>query len=220
MPFRIPIVRLQFNLRWLFYVTLAAGVCAYLATNNGPAEAIGFGIAFALLGLAIVLPQFRFRRPIRCLLATIILLVIWVVGVDRSVFRLTCRHCSLQWYTIEYRFLAQPILVWKTDDYHPSFGQIAEDLGAPCAHDFELWHRNRFWGVVFYCDACFSGTDGLSETDWYTQDLRQRARQLANAHPELGPKIRAALVEHNYPFIRSVIAQIMANETATQVQPQ
>src|SRR4051794_39146798 len=86
----------QFSLRWLFIAVTACSLCACIYRLTGWFETAAIAIALVLVGLC--LSQWtRGHRWWRGGLVTLSFLIVWMVGVDFSVFHVGCDHCWSHW---------------------------------------------------------------------------------------------------------------------------
>lgn len=200
--------RLQFSLRWLFVTVAASAVCALVYRVSGPVETAGVAVSFILSGIYLKMPPFRYGRLLRGVLLGIAIVVVWMVGVDYSRFHDECDHCGSRWDVEEVRVFHQPVWSRKGEDVAPSLRLIAEDLGAPCPHEYHRWHRWRLWGFFWPGPPFINGILGLSGGDWYLRENRDYVRSLGGRDPKIGKEFQAALLNHDYNTVQGIISQV------------
>jgi hypothetical protein len=202
--------RIQFNLRWLFVAMTACAFCALVYRLAGAFEANVVGVALIVTGVCVAQRQ-RWSRWIRVPLLAVAAIAAWMVAVDVSWFSSGCKHCFHEWDVMEVRVFHQPLWSRREPEHYPLFKMVAEDLGAPCPHDYERFHWIRMWGLVWPGPPFFNGTRGLSTKNakpWYDDDARARVRSLAADEPELGKEFQRALLDHNPPEIRAIVSRV------------
>lgn len=200
--------RLQFSLRWLFVIVAASAVCALVYRVTGAVETAGVAVSFLLCGLCLNLPMFRFRRSLRCALLAMATIIVWLVGVDYSRFQDRCVHCNSHWDVEEVRIFHQPVWSRTGKDHQPTLRLIAEDLGAPCLHDYQRWQYQRAWGFVLPGPPWVCGTCCISGGDWYVGEDRDYVRSLGARDPKVGEEFQSALLKHDYQTVRRLVSEV------------
>jgi hypothetical protein len=196
--------RVQFSLRWLFVIVAVVAVCAWVYRLAGLVESLGVSLGFILCGICLILPKFRFRRSLRGVLLATASLILWMVGIDYSLYWEGCEHCLSHWDVEEIRVFHQPVWSRQGDDHSPALRLTAEDLGAPCPHDYQRWHKWRLWGLFWPGPPFFNGTCCLTGGDWYHGEIRGRVQSLAAQDPGLGEEFRKqGLLRHNPAYLQS-----------------
>jgi hypothetical protein len=200
-----PSPRAQFGLRWLFALTAAVAVCAFVYRKTGRDEAIGVAIAFGLLAIGLVVKQRRWFRRTAFVAAG---LAAWIATVDYVLYHVSCDRCYGKWDVREVRFLNQPLWTRITHD-SVVVSHVLEDLGQPCAHEMQhrllLW---RFWGLIVP-QVLFTGTLGISGDDsWYDSRARSIVRQFGADNPDKGRELSEALARNDHPAILAIMTEI------------
>jgi len=204
--------RIQFSLVWLFAAVTAAAICALIARLCGWVESLGVGIAFVLAVVAVWVRGVPYSRLIRVTSGILAALCLWFVGVDWSWFINRCPHCASHWNVAEVRVFGLAIHTSNGPDHCPSLRLIAEDLGAPCPHEYARWHKWRLWGLVFPGPPFHNGTCCISGGDWYEHsDNRDVVRSMARQNPQLGPEFRRrVLLGHDHLYAQKFYADVKA----------
>lgn len=203
-----PAFRAQFNLRWLFTVITLCALCAFVYRLTGPYETAFIAIALTLLVASLKLWKGR-AIWLRSIMLTVAGVMIWMAAIDLSFFHEGCGHCNSHWHRGELRLLHQPFWSWKGRDHFPTLKLIAEDLGAPCPHDYQRTHLLRFWGLWWPGSPFINGTCCLATKDWYDNATRQRVRELAVGDPDLGNEFRQrGVLDHDRDFLREFFAKV------------
>jgi hypothetical protein len=203
----------QFSLRWLFAVTTAVAICAFVFSLTGLLETGLIAIALALVGIG---TNLAWRAAGRMALAVGIIAA-WFAVVDYSCFWEGCDHCRSHWFVTEVRVLHRPVWSRSYYDHSPLLRWIADDLGVPCPHKYVRWPVWRFWGCV-WPQVFWSGTCCLStDEEWYSHEVRQRVQTLGQNEPTVGREFQKALVDRNHVLLKSVIQRI--HDEAIAVNP-
>lgn len=202
-----PAFRAQFNLRWLFALITLCALCALVYRLTGPYETAFIAIALTLLVACVW--QWKGRAIwLRWIMLAVPAAMIWMASMDLSYFHEGCPHCNSHWDRGELRLLHQPFWSWKGQDHFPTWKLIADDLGAPCPHDYQRTHRLRFWGLWWPGSPFINGTCCLSGRDWYDDAARQRVRDLAAGDPDLGHEFQQrGLLSHDRSFLQEFFAK-------------
>ena len=124
-----------------------------------------------------LLPRFRWHRLARIGLAIVATAALWLAAIDYVTYRNGCIHCWSHTIHGDLRIFHQPIWSWQDPDHLPEFRLIAEDLGAPCPHEYERWERLRMWGLI-YPGTSRMGICCLTDGDWYEGSIRDRVRAM------------------------------------------
>jgi hypothetical protein len=198
--------RLQFSLRWLFVVVTATALCALVYRLTGAVETAGVAVAFVLCGLCLKMPQCRHRGLLQGGLLAIATLILWIVGVDYSVFWEGCDHCNSHWDVEEIRIFHQPVLSRQGEDHSPSLRLIAEDLGAPCPHAYGRWHKWRLWGFFWPGPPFINGILSLSGGDW--REDQDHVRSLGRRDSKIGREFQSALIKQDYKTVSRLISDV------------
>jgi hypothetical protein len=200
----------RFGLRWLFALTTAAALCAFVFRIAGRDEAIGIAIACLLAAIGW---QFRTRGIVKWPAFALAAVAVWFSTVDYRWTVDRCQHCPSSWSVFEVRVLHQPVWSWKSPDDSPIIAMICEDLGSPCEHDVDRWEKYRFWGLI-WPRVFHNGIVGLSGGDnWYVPDVRRRVQEIGRNEPQLGEELLEGLRSDNRPVVKKIVARIYA-ETA------
>jgi len=207
--------RIQFSLVWLFAAVTAAAICALIARLCGWVESLGVGIAFVLAVVAVRVRGVPYATAIRRTAGILAALIVWGVGVDRSVYIERCARCHGDWVVQEYRLFGRAVWSKRHDDPDDALRLVAEDLGAPCPHELSRWHGWRYWGLVLPARPFHSGTIGLSGLGWYDNEKREIVRSLGRQHPELGVEFRdRVLINQDHAYWRKFCADLQALASA------
>jgi len=198
-------------LRSLFAATTACALCALVYRLTGGFETVV--VAFAIVVCAVCVGKWKYRLYwLRGILMAACAAAVWMVGVDYSEFREGCEHCGSHWSVGEARVFHQAIWTRKSPDHFPIWKMIAEDLGAPCPHHYERWHKIRLWGLIWPGPPWQNGTCCLSSKDsqtWYEEVGRTRVKALAASDPEVAAEFRQrALQEQDLTYLRSFLTRI------------
>jgi hypothetical protein len=203
--------RPQFSLRWLFAVTTAIAVCAFVFSLTGLLETILVAIAIAHVGVGVHLTWPLARRMAFAWGA----MVGWFAVMDYSCFWEGCDHCHSHWFVTEVRVLHRPVWSRPYEDHSPLLGRVADDLGAPCPHEFTRWRVWRFWGCV-WPQVSWSGTCCIAtEDEWYSPEVREQVRAIGRQDPALGREFQRALVDRNHLCVKRIMQKIRKDATAS-----
>jgi hypothetical protein len=203
-----PPIPLQFNLRWLFAATTLCALCAFVYRLSGPYETAFIAVALILLPACAKLWKGR-AIWLRSILLMVPVAMIWMAAFDLSYFHEGCSHCNSHWYRGELRVLRQPFWSWKGKDHFPIYRLIAEDLGAPCPHDYERTHLMRLCGFWWPGSPFINPTCCLTGRDWYDEPARQRVRELAANDPALSAEFQQrGLLEHDRSFLLEFFGKV------------
>ncbi len=207
----VPPAKSQFGMRWLFALTAAVAVCAFVYRQAGRDEAIGVATAFGLLAIGLVVKQRRWLRRTAFAAAG---LAAWIATVDYVLYFVKCDHCHGEMLVREVRFLHQPVWTRTTHD-SVVLAHVLEDLGEPCTHDMQhrllLW---RFWGLIVP-QLLFTGTLSISGDDsWYDSRAREIVRQFGTENPDKGRELSEALARKDHLTIRAIMADIHTRTAA------
>jgi hypothetical protein len=153
----------------------------------------------------------RFKRKLSAaIVATLGVAVGWFLLVDLSGFDEQCPDCLYTRTDIQYRVLTVP--VHKGEHARPTaLQQAAADLGVPCQHpNLHLWHKQRWWGLLYCGCPCHNGIVGLKNDDsWYDDRARDKLLDLAKDDPEFANNFqRRILVEHDYAHWREIAQRL------------
>jgi hypothetical protein len=194
-----PSPRAQFGLRWLFGLTAAVAVCAFVYRQAGRDEAIGVAIAFGLLAIGLIGRQ---RRRLRRTAFVAAGLAAWIALVDYVMYHVTCDRCHGRWIEEEVRVLHQPI--WSRSTFTSGssvFPLIAEDLGVPCPHHCEYYTLRRFWGFI-WPRTLHSGIIGIAgDNRWYDAEMREYVQKAGAADPALSQHFQTALRTRDLAYL-------------------
>ena len=211
MPSQHSTARVQFTLRWLFAFVTAIAVCAAVFRITSWVETAGVAVAIGVGTIAWMLPRFRFHLAARGGLAFLAVATFWTVAVDYSLFREGCPNCHSHYFVAEYRVFRQPVWSWKGEDHCPTLRLIGEDLGAPCQHQYERWHKWRVWGLFIPGAPFHNGICCLAGGEWYVTADRDRMRQMGKENPKLGPEFREQVfVQQNWAYSKQFITDFNA----------
>lgn len=208
--------RPRFTLRTLFAAITLFAIWAFVFRLTGVFESVIIGIATVVMSVCLSQRQ-QWSRWIRVPLLTLSALAVWMVGVDYSEFGINCDQCHHHWYEGEFRILGQPIWSRKSRDHFPILKAIAEDLGAPCPHVYERWHKIRLWGLIKPGPPFINGTCCLYDRSWNDEAaqarLRAHRRALAAQNPRLGKDFQQALIAHDFAGIKAIVTRIQPEMT-------
>jgi hypothetical protein len=197
----------RFGLRWLFALTTAAALCAFVLRMAGRDEAIGIAIAYLLAAIGW---RFRTRRIVKWSAYALAAIAVWFSTVDYRWTVDRCQHCPSSWSVFEVRVLHQPIWLWKSSDHSPLIAMMCEDLGSPCEHEVDRWEKWRVWGLV-WPRVFHNGIVGLSGGgDWYSPEVRRLVQEIGRNEPQLGEELLEALRSDNRPVVKRIVARIYA----------
>jgi hypothetical protein len=146
--------------------------------------------------------------------------------VDFSWFVESCQDCHLYQDVFQYRILGVPI----HEMIRPggaTVARIAEDLGHPCSHRFQRWHKTRWWGLLVrgwpningITRLCgFERDDGVDT--WYDDRAAAIVRAAAKASPGLGDEFfRRACLDQDWCYRRKFTDAIRAKRVAEPDPP-
>ncbi len=200
--------RLQFSLRWLFVVVTATAVCALVYRLSGLVETVGVAVSLLLCGVCLKMPRFRHSRWLRGGLLALATIVVWMVGVDGSVFWEGCQYCGSHSFIHEFRLFHQPVWSRKGYDHQPTLKLIAEDLGSPCPHQYQRSQKDRQWGLIWPGPPLVSGVCCLEDGDWYVGAYRDHVRTLGVRDPQIGKDFQKALLEQNHQTVKKLLSEL------------
>jgi hypothetical protein len=156
------------------------------------------------------LPKFQWHYVARFGLATLAAATFWMAAVDYLTYRKGCIHCASHAIHGDYRVFHQPVWSLQDEDHFPDFRMIAEDLGAPCPHEFERFERMRLWGLLIHGPGSY-GICCLDGGDRYRDSLRDRARRMGATDPKLAAAFRDEVcLQHNWVYARKFIGDLLA----------
>lgn len=200
---------MQFSLRRLFLLLSMVATCSAVFRVTGWVETAGFAAAIFLAAASVLLPRFRWHGIARFGLATVAAATLWMAAVDYVTYRKGCIHCDSHALHGDFRVFHQPIWGWQGQDHFPYYRLIAEDLGAPCPHDYERIERMRLWGLLLWtgqCPLCC-----IDFGDWYKDSLRERVREMGASDPKLAAVFRDEVcLRHNWAYAKQFISELEA----------
>jgi hypothetical protein len=207
-----PSPRAQFGLRWLFALTAAVAVCAFVYRQSGRDEAVGVAIAFGLLAIGLVVKQRRWLRRTAFVAAG---LSAWIATVDYVMYLVKCDRCYGAWIEEEVRVLHQPI--WSRSMITSGssvFPLIAEDLGAPCPHQMKYHTLRRFWGFIWPRTLRSDIIVLPMDRSRYDKGMREHVRNVGAADRALAQRFQSALENHDFASLGKYTREL--RELATE----
>jgi hypothetical protein len=201
--------RIQFTLRRLFALISVIAACAAVFRVTGWVETAGVAVAISLAAACWLLPKFRWHRVARVGLAVFAAVALWMAAIDYVTYRKGCIHCNSHAIHGDYRVFQQPIWGWHDKDHFPYYRLIAEDLDAPCPHEYERIERMRLWGLLLWtgqCPLCC-----IDFGDWYKGSLRDRVKMMGKKDPQLAATFRDEVcLRHNLAYAKKFIGDLEA----------
>ena len=132
----------------------------------------------------------------------------WMLFVDFSWFVEGCQDCFLYQDVFQYRVFGIPVYEW-TRPADATFARVAEDLGHPCPHRFERWHKTRWWGLIYRRWPNINGItrigggereDGVAT--WYDDRAAAIVQAAGRASPGLGEEFfRRACLDQDWCYL-------------------
>jgi hypothetical protein len=142
--------------------------------------------------------------------------LLWFVAVDECGITELCNHCRSERHLRQYRVFAF-VTSETVDEYRTPVSLIAQDLGAPCPHEYERVPVYRMWGLLYYISAGPCGLFGLAGEDWYDEHAAGIVRSRGQACPELAEEFRRrVLLDHDPEYSSRFIDELREAKAGKQ----
>jgi len=149
------------------------------------------------------------------------LAVFWMVFVDFSWFVESCEDCHLYHDVFQYRILGIPVHE-RIRPGGATIARVAEDLGHPCPHRFQRWHKVRWRGLFYPRWPNIQGITRLSGHEredgvgtWYDDRAAAIVRAAGRASPGLGDEFfRRACLDQDWCYLWKFMDAIRTCATA------
>jgi hypothetical protein len=142
----------------------------------------------------------------------VLIVAIWFLGVDGSLFVEECPDCMYGRDVFQIRVFTIPIYQ-HADVYNSLLQQIAADLDVPCSHShLNRWHKHRYWGLLICAYPCINGTERLVGGDeWYDEKARAVVKDLAKANPSLKDEFADKVLKgHDWSYYSAFCERVQA----------
>lgn len=187
---------LSFRLRSLFALTLL--ICIGLGLGRLDGYRIGFLSATLIPFVVWVIASRGRGYPLIIRLITLVLCsaVLWLIAVDWSWFVDTCQSCHCHRDRYEYRIYGLCVDRSLPADqmYVTELMLTLDDFGMTCQHDFGIWYKQRWWGLVWPQE---NGGTWISGGIRHSPEISQRIRNWANEDPQRANAFRKRVVDEN-----------------------
>lgn len=201
--------RIQFSRRHVIATVVLIATLLLLGLT------VGWEVALAALAVILVAAAgawcLRRRHFVvgTAVLAILGLVVCWMLFVDLSLFVESCPDCHLYHDVLQFRVLGIPVheIIRPAD---ATFARVAEDLGHPCPHRFQRWHKVRLWGLVYARWPNINGITRLTGGDeredgvdtWYDDRAAAIVRAAGKSTAGLGDEFfRRACLDKDWCYL-------------------
>ena len=142
-----------------------------------------------------------------------LIVVLWFVGVQRSVYLRRCPRCGS--YTVRVVVSVFGVGISENRLHSDSMiEEIARDLGVPCRHVQARQIRlRRQWGLLICACPCRDGTFALSgNKSEYTPQMKRRAIEIGRKNPDLAHEyFRRVIVGRDPEWLTWFLDQLRNN---------
>ena len=197
-------VTLQFRLRTIFFLTALSSVVALTLSASTWLAALGVGLAILIGRCALAMRAVRFRIAMQLVLILFSIGMLWINGVDRSIWYEYCPICGDHRFIVETRICGIAIFTNTGMMHEGNQSLMRTDLGKPCAHTFESEHASRVWGLLLVgkpyprimpgCASTHICCFGRDEA-YYDIPTRKRVQKFAKENPAIASQLFERIVE-------------------------